>query len=254
MKYKIPFGYVVLICEFCREKIGIFKPENLKVPMDSTMFESIDKHHNFPPPFPTIPGRGETLKWENAKCPFCRLRPFTYPDKVMTPTGFFTVGDERPPVPPTQSDSNQKRIAELWQQEQELSLTPAERNQREIEKAFPELPTVADKIIEDIHEVLESLTEAQRATVEQIDESDAMYGGATGTPGKQYICPVCGRDDIEHHLGFSSHVRSCKKKADQSEPQVTLQCPYCGLPCEGSKTLADHQTNCTHNPDYRGHN
>jgi hypothetical protein len=136
MKIEPLNGHAILLCEFCREPIAQFKPEDLKMPITSLMFKSVDPHHKFPLPFPMLEDRPETIAWEAARCPFCRLRPFNERDKVKTKHGYFTVGDTSIPVARTHWDDNQERIEIEWGQFHEDALTQTEKNQKEIDKEF----------------------------------------------------------------------------------------------------------------------
>ena len=130
----IPYGYAILVCQTCKGQIGLFKPEDLAVPMVSGMFKSIDEHHGFPPPFPVVPGRNVTMKWEFARCPFCGRRPFMQRDAVMTPNGLFKVGDPLIPRKETQEDKNQRALAKEWGKYDAEQKTLEDKNQETINK------------------------------------------------------------------------------------------------------------------------
>jgi len=200
---EIPKDHAILQCEICRSNIGIFKPEDLKIPIDSSMFKSIDAFHGFPPPFPPgTDGRGQPLTWEFARCPYCRTRPFMEPDRVKTPYGFIKVGDTEIPRPRTVEDDNQEKIATEWQKEQDASLTFEERNQREIEKSFEDFkdPEHIENFIltnEDVKDI--------KDVKPQEDRTETFKANKSVLKGR---CQFCGRkykrDDFK-----KKHEKKC---------------------------------------------
>lgn len=78
-----------LICEICRQTIGLFNPEDLRLPLKGSMFLSKDPAHGFPPPF--HPSSVYGSKDNPLLCPYCRKIPFLHPDKVLTPEGYIKV-------------------------------------------------------------------------------------------------------------------------------------------------------------------
>lgn len=132
----------ILVCEICQEKIGTFNPETIRLPITSDQFGSIDEFHGFPPPFPIIPGRMETMTWEAARCPFCRRRPFIFEDKILTPNGHFHIGkDATPPRKRTLDDERQDEINRAWSEveaEGSKELPLSLRNQALIAKLWSE--------------------------------------------------------------------------------------------------------------------
>ena len=78
-----------LICEICRQTIGLFNPEELSLPLRGGMFSSKDPAHGFPPPF--HPSSVYGSKDNPLLCPYCRKIPFLHPDKVLTPEGYIKV-------------------------------------------------------------------------------------------------------------------------------------------------------------------
>lgn len=68
-------------CEICFEWIAIIEKGFFSYPMTGAMFQSIDPHHGFPPPFPT------SATWEDFRCPYGQHRPFIRQDSVLTDQG-----------------------------------------------------------------------------------------------------------------------------------------------------------------------
>lgn len=69
-------------CEICLEdSIAKIKTDAFFFPMTGEQFLSPDTLHDFPPPFPPA------ATWEDMRCPYCRLRPFTSEDYVSTDIG-----------------------------------------------------------------------------------------------------------------------------------------------------------------------
>lgn len=139
---QIPEGYTILSCEICKSQIGLFRPKDLTLPLDSTMFKSIDEHHKIPPPFPCIPGRGSTMTWEAAMCPTCGRRPFLTRDHVMTPHGRYKVGSDEIPHKETQAERNQREIDRIAAEEQAKEApkpTIEQKNQEIINHIFSKM-------------------------------------------------------------------------------------------------------------------
>ena len=86
-----------LICDICREVIGRFDPEKVKLPLKGEMFKPIDDIHGYPPPF----NAGAT--WEHFHCPRDanpvakdRHRPIVNPTVLKTDKGPWLVGSKPP--------------------------------------------------------------------------------------------------------------------------------------------------------------
>jgi hypothetical protein len=71
-----------MMCEICRQVIGVFDTDVVEHPIRGAMFESKDPKHGFPPPF-TSPG----LEWTDMRCPYCKRRPFFSKDYIWTTEG-----------------------------------------------------------------------------------------------------------------------------------------------------------------------
>ena len=150
MEKIVPKGHLILRCELCKTDIGTFDPKTLKSPVDSTMFGSINPNRKLPPPFPIVPGRSATLKWQFALCPYCRNRPWkinfegnkesqvTGPTRFLTPHGYFYLDkpDEIPHIE-TLSEIRQKELDRKWA-ESEDNISLEEENQKLINEMFPE--------------------------------------------------------------------------------------------------------------------
>ena len=76
----------IAVCEICRQKIGIFAPENICQPVTANHFVSL---HGNEQPFP--PG----AEFLHFFCPACGARPWNEPDKVLTNAGYFVVPSEK---------------------------------------------------------------------------------------------------------------------------------------------------------------
>lgn len=83
-------------CDICKEKIGLFDPETLHLPLTSDQFDCLVQAPGHHPPFK--PG----MTWEWLRCPVCNRRPFNSPDKVLTDQGYVNARDI--PVEPNHVD------------------------------------------------------------------------------------------------------------------------------------------------------
>lgn len=171
----IPYGYAVLRCECCKNDIGLFKPQDLKVPLIATMF--LPPRKGYPHPFRFLPQYSHTMSWEAATCPCCDRRPFNTRDHVFTPKGLFKVGDTFIPHRETQEERNQKAIEEEWAKAEEAGKTLEQKNQDKINAEF----------------------QTQEPTTEP-------------TPPKEqkFVCEGCGKE-YSHASGLSRHRSECPK-------------------------------------------
>ena len=99
-----------LICEICRQTIGLFNPEELSLPLRGSMFSSKDPAHGFLPPF--HPSSVYGSKDNPLLCPYCRKIPFLHPDKVLTPEGYIKVEKKE------EIKTEEKEIAEINKEEE----------------------------------------------------------------------------------------------------------------------------------------
>jgi len=238
---KIPQDHAILQCEICRSHIGIFKPEDLRSPIDASMFKSIDEFHGFPPPFPaTTDGRGNPLTWEFARCPYCRVRPFMEADRVKTPYGFIKVGDTKIPRPRTAEDDNQEKINIEWQKEQDASLTFEERNQE-----------IIDRTTKEIHELSK-----ESATIEDV------LSAKTIVPESGLKIPLEETDfkDPEHIENFIiidediEDIKDVKPQTDRTgsfkadKSLLKGRCRFCGKKYKRDDFKKKHENKCPDNP------
>lgn len=95
---------MILQCEICEEQIARTKPDRLRTPLRTTMFDPLTDQHSHPWPWPQ--------SWLEMLCPFCNNRPFVMSEKeiqdalegrtdgpyrIKTPKGWFKVGDTLEP-------------------------------------------------------------------------------------------------------------------------------------------------------------
>jgi len=76
----------VAVCEGCLQPIGIFDPDEIKLPIIGSYFKPYGRYEY--PPFP--PGADYFLHF---KCPLCGKRPFGEYSKILTSAGYFVVPD-----------------------------------------------------------------------------------------------------------------------------------------------------------------
>lgn len=76
-----------VVCEICQEQIATTNKKLLKYPLIGKMFLSPDPFHGYAPPFDA------SQEWTDMRCPYGTHRPFIEPDRVLTDTGYFFVGD-----------------------------------------------------------------------------------------------------------------------------------------------------------------
>ena len=86
-----------LICCICREQIGRFDPDDIKLPLEGHMFKPIDDIHGYPPPFDA------KATWNYFHClrdnnpdKTARHRPFPHRDTILTDKGLYKVGGRLP--------------------------------------------------------------------------------------------------------------------------------------------------------------
>jgi DNA-directed RNA polymerase subunit RPC12/RpoP len=80
-------GKTIIVCEICGESIGAFNPDNIKIPIDGSMFESINPKREIPPPF-----QGSALiGWRQMRCPMCNNRPFLKETRIKTSVGYYHI-------------------------------------------------------------------------------------------------------------------------------------------------------------------
>ena len=72
---------MILMCEICREKIGIVDEDKLDKPVLPEMFVTLDPEHKRPAPFVN-----QTC-WRDMRCPYCRKRPFINESEILTDGG-----------------------------------------------------------------------------------------------------------------------------------------------------------------------
>ena len=95
---------MILQCEICEQQIARTKPDRLRLPLRTTMFDPLTDQHSHPWPWPQ--------GWLEMTCPFCNNRPFVMsekeiqdsleghsegPSRIKTPNGWFKVGDTLEP-------------------------------------------------------------------------------------------------------------------------------------------------------------
>lgn len=105
-----------LICHICREQIGRFDPDDIKLPLVGHMFKAIDDIHGYPPPFDA------KATWNYFHClrdnnpdKTARHRPFPAPDTILTDKGLYKVGDRIPgPVTYEVPVYDQEDLAKEW--------------------------------------------------------------------------------------------------------------------------------------------
>lgn len=73
------------ICDICTHRLGLFKADNIRLPIQGYMFSSIDAKHKIPPPF------AASLGWMWMRCPMCSKRPFINEHRIKTDDGFFNI-------------------------------------------------------------------------------------------------------------------------------------------------------------------
>ena len=116
--FNVPMDRGVLRCEICRQDIASFDPLKLTAPVRPDMFDPIVP--GMPHPFARQVVVPVANTWQYAACPYCRKRPFSQTDAVMTPNGIFRVSGELPrPVTPEQQAANarQAEIDRVWAEE-----------------------------------------------------------------------------------------------------------------------------------------
>jgi len=127
-KYEIPEGMLALECDYCHSLLGIFWPENVKVPIKGSMFESIHQNRGMPKPFLSSMGRETEDSWKYCTCMACGNNCF-YDRKtnkckaaLLTPFGVWEIGSKNIPRKLTQADKNQEIIKKAF--EEEISPVP----------------------------------------------------------------------------------------------------------------------------------
>ncbi|MCG7852444.1 MAG: hypothetical protein MIO92_07965 [Methanosarcinaceae archaeon] len=82
-----------LMCCICREQIGRFDPEDVKLPLLGSMFKPIDDIHGYPPPFDPNATYDFFHCFRDANPDKTRRhRPFPSPDAILTDKGLWEVG------------------------------------------------------------------------------------------------------------------------------------------------------------------
>ena len=86
-----------LICCICREQIGRFDPDDIKLPLEGHMFKPIDDIHGYPPPFdPKADWNYFHCLRDNNPDKSARHRPFPHRDTILTDKGLYKVGGRLP--------------------------------------------------------------------------------------------------------------------------------------------------------------
>ncbi len=107
---------MILRCEVCETDLGTFDPDALSLPLTGVMFGPLTPA--YPAPFQP------EATWEFLLCPTCGRRAMGWdfdsadmvrPDRLLTPQGFFVVGEglERSGPAPYVHDSSD--IAREWE-------------------------------------------------------------------------------------------------------------------------------------------
>lgn len=79
-------------CQICDEIYAVIDLEDIKYPINGSMFKSIDPAHGVPPPF--YPG----AEFEFMRCPFGQHRPMIMPNTILCDNGqILNVPDREPP-------------------------------------------------------------------------------------------------------------------------------------------------------------
>jgi len=100
-----------LMCEICRQTIGMFHTEDIAEPIKGAMFQSKDPRHGFPPPF-----LSPALEWEDMKCPYCGHRPFQARGYIMTERGYWSIESDKY-VDPPRAGLDERALAEKMMHE-----------------------------------------------------------------------------------------------------------------------------------------
>lgn len=129
-----------LICCICREQIGRFDPDDIKLPLEGYMFKPIDDIHGYPPPF------NAKATWNHFHClrdnnpvKTARHRPFPHPDTILTDKGLYKVGGRLPgPAPRDVPVYDQADLEKEWNER-------ADADRREQPEQQPRVKTGIDK-------------------------------------------------------------------------------------------------------------
>jgi len=97
---------VIVLCEVCITPIATTDPAILHLPLDGSMFRSVDPVHGFPAPW----FEDKAYTWEAMRCPLCKFRPFVEPNRIRTEDGYYTVeGAAMASVHPSDSEFSSER-------------------------------------------------------------------------------------------------------------------------------------------------
>jgi len=234
-KIKIPDGMLALKCEMCQMNIGTFDPKNIKIPVDASMFKSLDEFHGAPHPFTWIEGRSDTINWEYLNCPVCGVRVFVdfstnkHKDYIPTPFGPFRPGEVKIPGPTTIAEKNQEIIDRIYGKEgppKPVIEVPTAKIREEAKK-LPDIESIPDEQeYEAVMEDTEGTPETQNIELEEVRTGKGKDLTPHSTeaefrakyPGR---CIYCGRD-CKIALGRAAHERACpdnpknQKESDES--------------------------------------
>ena len=272
-KIPVPRGKQVLVCPNCKQELGFFDPDKLKIPLTPDMFDGLEPERGLYGPFPVMPGRSEAMDWTNATCLACGSNVFVnmtaertedlHVKEVMTAHGPLVIGEI--PVPPVSKESKERQaeIDRVWQEESEKNLTPAERRQKQIEDEWGNeklfiidegdvIPEVYDKLTRGNMEELEAVQEPEVSTKDEQPEKvndpskheppkEAEIAQRVANDGGQAVCPVC-KDN-----GKKSVLIPKDKKGKNECPVCGVQfyCINCGRgPFKSPQALGGHKGNC----------
>ena len=107
---------MILRCEVCETDIGAFDPGALALPLTGAVFGPLSSV--FPAPFQP------EATWEYLLCPTCGRRAMGWdldsaamvrPDRLMTPEGYFVVGQGLEQTGPAPYVHDSSDIAEEWE-------------------------------------------------------------------------------------------------------------------------------------------
>jgi len=257
-KIKIPDGMLAVKCEMCQMNIGTFDPRKVKIPVDASMFRSLDEFHGAPHPFTWIEGRSDTINWEYLNCPVCGVRVFVdfstnkHKDYIPTPFGPFRPGEVKIPGPTTIAEKNQEVIDRIYGKEgppKPVIDAPMAKIREEVKdpKKLPDIEAIPNEQEYDAVMAIRDATpndDVWKTSIplkEVFEDEKEFYRNRLETPETQNI-PL---EDVRTGKGKDLTPHSTEAEFRAKYPG---RCIYCGRDCKIPPARGAHEKACPDNP------
>jgi len=172
-----------LICQLCQEVIAKFDIEEVKFPIDGSMFKSPDKAHGIPDPF--YPG----ADFEFMRCPYGGHRPMILPDKILTDKGLLNLSpDGNHYFTEYTTDSERSFILDREQLDRPIPMMSDEEAERRA------------RIDERTENVETEAEPGKQADSEPIKEEEKEI------PAGKHFCRECDKEFV-NLAGYTNHMR-----------------------------------------------